>query len=190
VTSVLALPFLRLPLDWRPPPEITSVLGVFSGYLLFDAWIGNTDRHHENWAVIVTLSPSEPDKYSAHLAPTYDHASSLGRNEPDNRRRARLETRDEGFSVRTYVERCRSAFYVSETDKQPMGTLEAFQAVASTCPVEARAWLERLKQIESSALAALLARVPEDRISMDARDFANAMLKIAQNKLVAMEATL
>ena len=37
----------------------------FAGYLTFDALIGNTDRHHENWAVI---------RNDHCLAPTYDHA--------------------------------------------------------------------------------------------------------------------
>lgn len=43
---------------------------VFAGYLVLDAWIGNTDRHAENWALI--SDGSEP-----RLAPSFDHGSSL-----------------------------------------------------------------------------------------------------------------
>jgi hypothetical protein len=43
----------------------------FLGYLLFDAWIANQDRHHENWAVHLN-----PDA-ELELAPTFDHAAAL-----------------------------------------------------------------------------------------------------------------
>lgn len=44
----------------------------FTGYLLFDALIGNTDRHSQNWAVETTQTGE------MHLAPSFDHATSLG----------------------------------------------------------------------------------------------------------------
>lgn len=43
---------VQLPLSWTPPSGILTAVDVFIGYLLLDAWIGNTDRHHENWAFI------------------------------------------------------------------------------------------------------------------------------------------
>lgn len=53
---------------WTPG---LSAFDCFSGLLVFDALIGNTDRHHENWAVV---------EESASLAPSYDHGASLGFN--------------------------------------------------------------------------------------------------------------
>jgi serine/threonine protein kinase HipA of HipAB toxin-antitoxin module len=44
---------------------------VFLGYLMLDAWIANLDRHHENWGLVLTKD------ITGHLAPSYDHASSL-----------------------------------------------------------------------------------------------------------------
>lgn len=54
------------------PVEGLSAVDWFAGYLIFDALIGNTDRHSENWAIEIT------PKGSMHLAPSYDHATSLG----------------------------------------------------------------------------------------------------------------
>src|SRR5690606_28493487 len=48
----------------------------FVGYLMLDALIGNTDRHHENWGVVSTRTSAG---HALALAPSYDHASSLGR---------------------------------------------------------------------------------------------------------------
>ena len=63
---------------------------LFIGYLVFDALVGNTDRHHENWGVVVTAENNHAGYY---LAPSFDHASSLGRDLTDENRQRRLETR-------------------------------------------------------------------------------------------------
>lgn len=43
--------------------------------LLFDALIGNTDRHQDNWGIII-LKVNEKDKYR--FAPLFDNGTSLG----------------------------------------------------------------------------------------------------------------
>lgn len=43
---------VKLPKDWKPLEGIETAIDTFIGYLLLDAWIGNSDRHHENWAFI------------------------------------------------------------------------------------------------------------------------------------------
>ena len=57
-----------------PPSSSADVTAteVFGNYLLFDAFIGNTDRHSKNWAIETRLVGPEM------LAPTFDHATSLG----------------------------------------------------------------------------------------------------------------
>jgi hypothetical protein len=68
------------PLNWTPPDGIATAADTFVGYLMLDAWIGNTDRHHENWGFVEVRGIQTP-QVIAHLAPTYDHASSLGREQ-------------------------------------------------------------------------------------------------------------
>lgn len=54
------------------------ILKQLAEYIVFDALIGNTDRHHENWGF--RFRPANPaDRFSWTVAPSYDHASSLGR---------------------------------------------------------------------------------------------------------------
>ncbi|HRW19507.1 MAG TPA: hypothetical protein P5181_11745 [Dermatophilaceae bacterium] len=73
-----------------PPPGVTGLtaFGVFAGYLVLDALVGNTDRHPGNWAIL------ERDvDGSRFLAATYDHGSALGAGLTDEkRRRVRPET--------------------------------------------------------------------------------------------------
>ena len=57
------------------------------GYLVLDALVGNTDRHHQNWGLIVTWGAVNTElSFSFRLAPTFDHASSLGRELTDEAR--------------------------------------------------------------------------------------------------------
>ena len=51
VRGVVGAAGVALPIGWTPPSGITTVPDVFGGYLLLDAWIGNTDRHHEDCRV-------------------------------------------------------------------------------------------------------------------------------------------
>lgn len=172
---------VELPPDWDPPSGVNSGADVFVGYLLLDAWIGNTDRHHGNWGF---LSIHDEGSWRLCLAPTFDHASSLGRNETDEKREKRLNTRDQGFSVHAYaVEKCRSALYASEGDRKPLTTIGAFRAAVISRPTAARIWLDRLAAIDTADIRRLFARIPAERISEPAAEFAMSMLAVTADAL-------
>lgn len=110
---------VKLPINWIAPDDaIENAADVFMGYLLLDTLVSNQDRHHENWG-LVTLSNK------LHLAPTFDHASSLGRNKTDEKRLDRLNTRDTGNNVKSYVKRAKSALYENPASQPPLTTLDA-----------------------------------------------------------------
>lgn len=52
-------------------------------YIVVDALIGNTDRHHENWGI---LRRRVDNRWQDSVAPSFDHASSLGRELKDEHR--------------------------------------------------------------------------------------------------------
>ncbi len=145
VLEVLERPHLHMPRDWPTPVGVTSPVDVFVGYLMFDAWIANQDRHHENWGMI-TMPGS-----GTYLAPSYDHASSLGAIEADDVRQERLTTRDRRRDIPHYVQRARSAFYRLPEDPRTMSTVEAFHHAARRRPQAANIWLMRLAGIDKVA---------------------------------------
>lgn len=170
------------------PPGVDTAVDVFAGFLLLDALIGNTDRHHENWGVIENFSIEGQEFFlSIHLAPTYDHASCLGRNEPDIRREERLHTRDRGNTVEAYAERCDSALYMNPTDRKPLRTLDAFREVSRLRPRAAEAWKERLRAIGETEIRRLLAEVPPERCSAVAKEFAARIVLHNRARLLGME---
>jgi hypothetical protein len=71
----------------------------FVTHLIFDAWVGNGDRHPENWGVLIHYTRDR-----AELAPMYDTAGCLGSEQPDDA----LPVSQ--VAVEHYVSRCKSGF--------------------------------------------------------------------------------
>jgi len=55
--------------------------GAWGTLLAFDALIGNTDRHPENWGFLARRSENQEWKFE--LAPSFDHGTSLAYQIPD-----------------------------------------------------------------------------------------------------------
>ncbi len=180
VLQAISDPRARLPLNWIPPDGITTAVDTFIGYLLLDAWIGNGDRHHENWGFITTVDRS------VHLSPTYDHASSLGRELLDSKRQERINNK----SVVAYVNRARSALYAQVGNQKSLPIIDAFGQAAQQYPGAARVWLEQLAKISSTHTHSLLARIPSTRISTIALEFAHQILDINQSRLLRLREEL
>lgn len=172
---------IKLPIGWSGLDGINTASDVFIGYLMLDAWIANQDRHHENWAHVVV---PEDGTRSVHLAPSYDHASSFGSNEPDAKRESRLTTRDIGRSMEKYVERARSAFYLTPNSSRPLSTIDAFQEAASKRPEAARVWLKQLEGISSSDTRSILERIPKAEVTEVAIEFTQKILELNRERLL------
>ncbi|WP_437782569.1 hypothetical protein [Sorangium sp. So ce1097] len=67
--------FIRAP-EGTASADLVTAADWFRGYLMLDALVGNTDRHHENRAVLVRTGQAE--RHAA-LAPSHDHASNPSR---------------------------------------------------------------------------------------------------------------
>jgi hypothetical protein len=183
VADVLSDTQVRLPLGYSWPVGVETAWDVFVGYLLLDALIANTDRHHENWALIEQTGPgSAPVRW---LAPTHDHGSSLGRNVPDHRREYQLATRDRNDTPEAYAHRARSKLYLPGESKA-LFTFDAFAEAARMSPGAAEGWLGRLEELKLDKVDNFLRRVPEGRISEWAVQFAWRILGFNRSRLLEL----
>ncbi|MGC0326263.1 hypothetical protein ABIG06_006892 [Bradyrhizobium sp. USDA 326] len=177
ITTCLNLIRSRLisPPLWTPQKfaELTAA-DMFIGYLVFDVLVSNTDRHHENWGVVVDYSDQYNPTYS--LAPTFDHASSLGRNESDAARKRRLNTRDARDTVEAYAARARSAFYGHPSHDQVLRQTEVLEALIRVAPQATRHWATILSSIPSKVFEDIFARIDPRLITGEAIEFALRML--------------
>jgi len=188
LTTVLAAnadPKLELPLRWIAPPAITVAAEVFVGYLLLDAWIGNTDRHHQNWAWLRRLGPPGTAADSRYyLCATFDHGSSLGWDLTDEVRRKRLVTRDRQYTVEAYTARARSAFYGDSGEHRPLHPCEALGLAAVSYPTAARVWGGYLVGISEASIMACISRVPPDILSSGSKEFVMRLIKANRRQIV------
>lgn len=158
-------------------PDIFDGYALFVGYLLFDAWIGNSDRHHENWAVVQRGEQRL-------LAPTYDHGSSMGRNEPEESIARLRRGSDHRATVKSYARKCRSALYNPAKPSKPMLTVDAFQYVCRQHPSAGAYWLYKLRQVSDDFVKDNLMRVPGTRISELKREFAYEIIRFNRERLL------
>lgn len=154
------------------PTGVEDALGLFVGYLLLDAIIGNTDRHHENWGVIAKRNAS--GARILQLAGTYDHASSLGRELHDTKRTTRLTSTGK-HGVPGYAERARSALYETGESSAPLSPRAAFLAAGELRPAARDGWLARCASVGVESLQRPLDRVHPYCMSETASVFAKAL---------------
>lgn len=187
VMTALASVKIQFPLGWVAMNWIDKASDLFIGYLALDALIGNTDRHHENWGVIAFW---EQGKVVFRLAPTFDHASSLGCHLRDDTKSRRLETRDLNYSCEAYARKAQSALFLTDISPKPLSTIDAFLRAAQMRLAAAKGWLDVLNGIDDAELAILLKQVPVDRLSDTSRQFALRMLIANRHALVLAGKTL
>jgi hypothetical protein len=184
VLAVVRMKGINLPIGWKSFSGVDSAIDVFIGYLMLDAWIANQDRHHENWALLVSA------ERSVHLAPSYDHASGLGSHESDANREVRLTTRDKGRSIERYVERALSAFYLSHSDRKPLTTIDAFSRSARMRLDAAKSWVDRLEGVSFEDIITIFEQIPKTEITPLQTDFALKILELNQHRLVSLKKEL
>lgn len=139
-------------------------------YMVLDALIGNTDRHHENWGI---LRERTGDHWKGLIAPSFDHASSLGRELWDARRdRLLVENR-----IENYAEKGRGAIYWLEDERHGPSPLELVRRAARHFPDLFRPALLNLEKLDESSMSDLVNRVPAPWMTPSARAFAVALMR-------------
>ena len=158
-----------------PEPEMhDEVLITLASYLVLDALIVNTDRHHENWGLLLRHSVESDERISGVLsvAPSFDHASSLGRELRDEKRLNIL--RSAGVSI--YVRKGQGAVFFSPEDAHGANPLRLVEFGANRVGQYFLPGLECLRRFTISDLGAVVDRVPDDHMTVAAKTFTKAFL--------------
>lgn len=129
-------------------PAFMTAFDVFGGYLLLDAWIGNQDRHEENWAVLRDSSGA------LSLAPSFDHGASLGFVLTEAQRTTLAR---DGRALETYAAKGRATRF-EDCAKVPL-TVVAADALAKGTPRAGKVWLSRLAGVSAEHCERALAGV-------------------------------
>ncbi|GKT26823.1 hypothetical protein [Acidovorax sp. SUPP3334] len=164
-------------------PGVRTALDFFIGYLMFDAWIGNQDRHDQNWGIL------RMNDGNLFLSPSFDHGSSMARNEPDAKRKIRMTTKDMPFHISSFVCLARSGLFPSggaeDESAIPLSTVEAFQHASQQSPVAAAEWRDRLACVRDADVQTIIDMVPSDWMTSIAREFTFELLRLNKARIIS-----
>lgn len=163
------------------PPQATHLetfgaFDVFSGYLVFDALIANTDRHDRNWAVLRRPPGQQgPDL----LCGSFDHASSLGFNVTDCERARLLDV----GGVGAWALRGRARQFERQRGAPKCTLVELAHQALEQCETHVREyWLGAVEEMSLESYAGVLRAVPE--LSDTAVTFTLELLLVNRGRLL------
>ena len=161
------------------------------GYFVFDALVGNTDRHHENWGVVLkpflmqSVEPGlEPQmKIQAKLAPTFDHGSSLGRELLDDHARCLLADPKE---IVRYIHKAKGGIFENELARKGLPPMALVELIAATYPKFVEPWQNRIASLPEDFAAPLIADIPASCMSEANRVFVLAFLRETRKLILSI----
>ena len=156
--------------------NLEQTLTGMAEYAVFDGLISNSDRHHENWALLY-----DRVQHTYTLAPTYDHATSLGRNLTDDDRSRRLNSQG---GVLDYLAKRPGRTFVDSSRKSGPSPLLLAQLICLTEPVRVRALLERLRNTPDRDFRSAINRIPNPIMSRTAKKFACQAVLVSKYELL------
>lgn len=160
---------IEIPSDCNLPPQVKTAVELLTGYLIFDYWIDNIDRHYENWGIQIDSVTGRRE-----LLPTYDHGLSLGFLLFDE------ECLD--LAPANHVQNQSSAFSGNKGRSLSMNGM-LVEAISNQ-PDAARAWIERITQLEPATVIELFNRIPAGWISDEKQLFAINLLEFNRQTLI------
>ena len=149
-------------------------------YFVLDALIGNTDRHHENWGIV---RRRDGDQWRGGVAPSFDHASSLGRELLDERRCVYLVQNEVG----KYVAKGRGAVFWSGDERRGPSPLALVRHGMHRYPDLFAPALAKLDRLKVGSITRTVDRVPEDWMSAPEREFALEVMHSSLEKMRVMD---
>lgn len=159
---------VKLPPNYAVPEGIENGADMFVGILLLDATVGNEDRHDHNIDIVRQINGE------SYISPVFDNGSSLGSTETD---RFRSQTTPKQYSEEHNI----SFFDFQSSD---ITGIEAFKQAAEIRPSAAKVWLDQLDSIQLEQIQNIFDRLPDDRITPEAKSFALELLEYNRSQLL------
>ncbi len=171
VFTIIDVNEIEVPSGYNLPPQVKTATDLLIGYLIFDYWIDNIDRHYENWGIQIDSVTGRKE-----LLPTYDHGLSLGFLLFDE------ECLD--LAPASHVQNQSSAFSGNKGRSLSMNGM--LVEVISIKPDLARVWIERIAQVNHNDIIELFERIPEGWISHEKKLFAIDLLEFNCQQLTSV----
>lgn len=153
-------------------PELDgfNAFDQWASYVLLDAWVAGRDRHHENWAIVVS-------SHGRWLSPSFDHGNALGFAESPESHRALADNPD---LLSRWARRGKSQHFAGKPSLESV----AREALSLANAQASEHWLSRLRSIDSDELIALISAVPAAILSEAGHRFCIRLLELNRRRLL------
>ena len=101
----------------------------------------------------------------------------------DTERKARLDTRDRGYSLEVFSRKAKTPFHDAISGKH-LGTVEALLQAARRQLPSAQSWKKQLATVSMEQVAHLVEKLPAERMSPVAKRFACRLLEVNRQRLL------
>lgn len=154
--------------------DATVALNQLASYLILDGLIGNTDRHHENWAVLARWDNTTGQRKPSYtIAPSFDHASSLGRELQNDKIDQLLK--EPGALIR-YVNKGKGAIYLHPSDAKGQNPLYLAERGVKEYPEYFATAIQCLNHAGIDDILTLVECLPGQRINPNQVKFVQSFL--------------
>jgi hypothetical protein len=160
---------ILLPSNYESPVTASETSDLLAGYLVFDSWIGNIDRHSRNWGIQETLDGKRE------LLPTYDHGLSLG---------VRMSEDNLPLDVAVFSGDCRSSIQGEVGGALTMDDL--VRCLLKLRPEATSVWIEQIATIDRPMIQEVIERIPPGWISDIRAKFTIDFLVASRDRLVML----
>ena len=167
ILSVIDNNYISLSRGYSDYQAISKASDLMVGYLIFDSWIGNIDRHSKNWGISQELNGTK------NLLPTYDHGISLGVRMPEDK--LPLDLTDFSSSMR-------SSIYGQNSGILNMNDLAG--RLLELNPPATKYWIDKISTIDRTTIKQIFDRLPDGWGSDIQRIFAINLLNASQARLI------
>ena len=160
------------------PRQQRQQLRMLAGFIVLDAIICNTDRHHDNWGLL--RGPFGRGKARHQVAPSFDHASSLGRELREERCKAMLVDHK---GIERYVMRGRGGIFWEESSAKGENPLLLAIKAAKAYPKYFDHWMHKLNELNPEDISGIVERVPVRYMTGVSKEFSLRLMSYTINKL-------
>lgn len=160
---------------------ITEIVNHWGRVFAFDALIGNTDRHQENWGLLWFGAESSPSE--ARFSPAFDNGTALG-TEIISRNLQKFAHEDR---IRAYIRRGRHHIRWSAEDDESCGHIELVRRYVEAYP-ESRDTIRQCLEFDTRDLEILVLELTNfsinEPLGEDRASFILGLLRLRRDMLL------
>ncbi len=152
---------------------------LFSGFIrimIFDALIGEQDRHEENWGIIEKLG-------KFYISPLYDNGDSLLREFKNIETARKYYEGIKNFDL--YIERSKTMIY-KENNKDRYKHFELIQYLFDKFPQLVIPEIEKLKVLTDKTIEKIINKVPDELLTNEHKKYIILYLIKRRNRLLSI----